>query len=238
VQTDLSLIEGVAPSIGTSLHNVNLLKEQGDQFETLLQVMSASIDARDSLTRGHSERVTEYALAICRVMNLGQDVSESVRVAALLHDYGKLAIADKVLKKPGKLTPAEYEEIKTHAEKTGDILRQINFGESLSNVPMFAEAHHEKLDGSGYPYGLKGDEIPLGARIIAVADIFEALTAKRHYRESLPTEIALEIIRKDVDNHYDPEVFAALESFLKDDVFSNDNGDTIDIEGMSSILAL
>ncbi len=238
VQTDLSLIEGVAPSIGTSLHNVNLLKEQGDQFETLLQVMSASIDARDSLTRGHSERVTEFALAICRVMNLDQDFSESVRVAALLHDYGKLAIADKILKKPGKLTPAEYDEIKTHAEKTGDILRQINFGESLSNVPMFAVAHHEKLDGSGYPYGLKGDEIPLGARIIAVADIFEALTAKRHYRESLPTEIALEIIRKDVDNHYDPEVFAALESFLQDDVFSNDKGDIIDIEGMSSILAL
>ena len=85
---------------------------------------------------------------------------------------------------------------------------------------MIAEAHHEKMDGSGYPYGLKGEDIPLGARIIAVADVFEALTAKRHYRESLSTEVALSIMREDVNRHFDADVFAALELFLKNNVFS------------------
>ncbi len=214
-QLDLSMIEGVAPSVGTSLHNVNLLKEKEDQFETLLKVMSASIDARDSLTRGHSVKVTEYALDICRVMHLDDDFCEAVRVAALLHDYGKLAIPDDILKKPGKLTPSEYEQIKTHAQKTGAILRQINFKTTLSNVPEIAEAHHEKLDGSGYPYGLKGEDIPLGAKIIAVADIFEALTAERHYRTSLPVDTALNMIRKDVNTLYDQQVFEALEFSLQ-----------------------
>jgi putative nucleotidyltransferase with HDIG domain len=238
VETDLNLIEGVAPAIGISLHNVNLLKAQEDQFETLLKVMSASIDARDSLTRGHSEKVTEYALAICRVMKLDPDFRETIRVAALLHDYGKLAVPDNVLKKPGKLTSEEYEQIKAHAAKTGDILRQINFAESLSKVPVIAEAHHEKMDGSGYPYGLKGEEIPLGARIIAVADVFEALTAKRHYRESLSTEVALSIMRKDVNRHFDPDVFAALELSLKNNVFSIDRGtNATGIKERSSALA-
>ncbi len=214
-ETDLSLIEGVTPAIGIALHNVQLLEGKERQFETLLQVMSASIDARDSLTRGHSEKVTEYALSICRMMDIDDGYCEAVRVAALLHDYGKLGVPDSILKKNGRLDSGEYEQVKSHALMTGEILRQINFEESLSEVPIIAQAHHEKIDGSGYPQGLKGDDIPLGSRIIAVADVFEAVTAKRHYRDPLSVDKALHIIREGNQKHFDPHVVAAFERCLE-----------------------
>jgi len=214
-QTDLSLIEGVTPAIGMALHNVQLLEGKERQFETLLQVMSASIDARDSLTRGHSEKVTEYALSICRMMELDAGYCEAVRVAALLHDYGKLGVPDSILKKNGRLDSGEYEQVKSHALMTGEILRQINFEESLSEVPVIAQSHHEKIDGSGYPCGLKGEAIPLGSRIIAVADVFEAVTAKRYYRDPLSVDKALHIIRSGNEKHFDPLVVAAFERCLE-----------------------
>jgi len=214
-QIDLSLIEGITPAIGMALHNVQLLEGKERQFETLLQVMSASIDARDSLTRGHSEKVTEYALQICQVMELDEGYCEAVRVAALLHDYGKLAVPDAILKKNGTLDSGEYEMVKNHAVMTGAILRQINFEDALSEVPFIAQAHHEKVDGSGYPEGLKGEAIPLGARIIAVADVFEALTAKRHYRGPLPLDDAIGVIRRGNQRHFDPQVVDAFERCLE-----------------------
>jgi len=214
-QIDLSLIEGITPAIGMALHNVQLLEGKERQFETLLQVMSASIDARDALTRGHSEKVTEYALQICQMMDLDEGYCEAVRVAALLHDYGKLAVPDAILKKNGTLDSGEYEMVKNHAVMTGEILRQINFEDALSEVPFIAQAHHEKVDGSGYPEGLKGEDIPLGSRIIAVADVFEALTARRHYREPLPLDDAVGVIRRGNQRHFDPRVVDAFERCLE-----------------------
>ena len=213
VESDLSLLLGIAHVIGISVRNVELLDERNRQMQSILQTLAASIDARDPLTAGHSSKVTEYALGICRELDLPNDYCEAVRVAALLHDYGKIGVPDAILKKPGRLTREEYEIVKTHAAKSRQILEQINFSGALTQVPEIAGAHHEKIDGSGYPLGLKREEIPLGARIIAVADFFEAITAKRHYRDPLPLEVALHLLEKERGVHFEERIVDAFRNF-------------------------
>ncbi|BBO72215.1 hypothetical protein DSCA_61450 [Desulfosarcina alkanivorans] len=213
VQSDLSLLMGIASIIGISISNTDLLEARQRQFDSILQVLAASIDARDPLTAGHSEKVTDYAMGICEELNLSANYREMIRVASLLHDYGKIGVPDAILKKPGRLTQEEYEKVKTHAEKTQKILEQVNFEGIFSQVPEIAGSHHEKIDGSGYPNGLKGEEIPLGARIIAVADFFEAVTAKRHYRDPLPISYAFRLLEKGRGIHFDEKIVDAFVKF-------------------------
>ena len=210
VESDLSLLQGIAHVIGISVRNVELIEAQKRQMKSVLQTLAASIDTRDPLTAGHSEKVTEFTIGICEELGLSNEEKETIRIAALLHDYGKIGVADAILKKPGRLTRNEYEEVKTHAIKTKNILEQINFSGSLKQVPEIAGAHHEKIDGSGYPSGLKGDQIPLGAKIIAVADFFEAITAKRHYRDPLPLETAFDLLDKERGVHFEIEIVDAF----------------------------
>jgi len=212
VQSDINLLMGIAPEIGISIHNAMALEAKERQFKSLLQVLAASIDARDPLTAGHSEKVTEYTTGICKEMNLSKDYCDMMRVAALLHDYGKIGVRDSILKKEGKLSMEEHEEIKAHVEKTRKILEQINFEGIYKEVPYIAGSHHEKIDGSGYPKGLRGEEIPLGARILAVADFFEAITSKRHYRDPMPLDIAFGLLDKGSGTDFDKEV---VEAFMK-----------------------
>jgi HD-GYP domain-containing protein (c-di-GMP phosphodiesterase class II) len=136
-----------------------------------------------------------------------------IRVASLLHDYGKIGVDDAILKKPGRLTPEEYDHIKTHAPKTKSILQQVNFEGIYTEVPEIAGSHHEKLDGTGYPNGLAGDQIHFGSKIIAVADVFEALTSKRHYRDPMKREDAFEHLLQNVGVHFDQKCVEALISF-------------------------
>jgi HD-GYP domain-containing protein (c-di-GMP phosphodiesterase class II) len=218
IQSDLSLLMGVASVIGISVRNADLLEARERQFGSILQVLAASIDARDPLTAGHSAKVTEYALGICDQLNLSSNYREMIRVASLLHDYGKIGVPDSILKKPGRLTKEEYEIVKTHAQKTQSILEQINFEGIFSQVPEIAGSHHEKVDGSGYPNGLVGEEIPLGARIIAVADFFEAVTAKRHYRDPLPMSYAFRLLEKGRGVHFDEKVVDAFVEYYERDV--------------------
>lgn len=215
LQRDISLLMGVTQEIGISMHNAMLIEAKISQFKSLLQTLAASIDARDPLTAGHSTRVTDYALGICREMGMSRDYCEMVRVASLLHDYGKIGIRDSILKKNGVLTAEERFEIETHAEKTREILKQVNFDGFYKEVPEIAGSHHEKVDGTGYPLGLKGDEIPLGARIIAVADVFEALTSRRHYRGPMPVQEALDIIDSQRGKHFDSSVVDAFFRYLE-----------------------
>ncbi len=212
-QSDMSLLMGITPEIGISIHNATLIESKERQFKSILQTLAASIDARDPLTAGHSERVTKYSLGICREMNLSDNFCEIIKVAALLHDYGKIGISDSILKKEEALTPEEYRQIQTHAETTRKILEQINFEGIYSAVPEIAGSHHEKFDGSGYPNGLKGKEISMGARIIAVADVFEAITSKRHYRNPMPENIALGIISHQSGKHFDGDIVQAFFSY-------------------------
>jgi hypothetical protein len=210
VKSDMSFLMGIAPVIGISIRNADLLDARDKQMRSILQVMAASIDARDPMTAGHSEKVTEYALGICDELGLSKDYCEVIGVAASLHDYGKIGVPDSLLKKEGRLTDNEYEIVKTHAEKTRVILSRINFEGMLRQVPEIAGAHHEKLDGSGYPDGLKGEEIPLGAKIIAVADFFEAITSKRHYRDPMAVREAFTLLRKEADIHLERRIIDAF----------------------------
>jgi len=212
VETDRSLLIGVASVVGISLRSEQLLKSKDRQFRSILHGLAASIDARDPLTRGHSEKVTEYALGICDEIGFSPEQREVISTAALLHDYGKIAVPDAILRKPGLLTPRERELVKIHAEQTERILRQIRFEGIYRQVPSIAGAHHEKIDGSGYPRGLKGEEIPLGARIIGVADFFEAITAKRHYREPMRREEAIALLKREAGRSFEPHL---VDAFLR-----------------------
>jgi HD-GYP domain-containing protein (c-di-GMP phosphodiesterase class II) len=215
IQSDISLLIGIASVLGISIRNAELMEGRERQFRSLLQTLAASIDARDPLTAGHSLRVTEFALGICNELNLSDEFSEMIRVAALLHDYGKIGVPDAILMAPRKLTQEEFEEVKKHSEKTKLILDQVNFEGIFSQVPEIAGAHHEKLDGSGYPRGLKGEDIPLGAKIIAVADFFEAITAKRHYRDPMPFEEAEALLLQHTGNHFDEKIVSSFMHFYK-----------------------
>ena len=215
VQSDMSLLMGIASILGVSIRNADLIKSKVGQFNSILRVLAATIDARDPLTAGHSEKVTEYAVGICEEMGLSSDYREMIRVAALLHDYGKIGVPDAILKKPGRLTTDEFEAVKTHARRTREILEQVNFEGVFEQVPEIAGAHHEKLDGSGYPLGLMNREIPLGAKIIAVADFFEAITSRRHYRNPMFIEKALVILREKSGIHFDEKVVSAFIAYYR-----------------------
>lgn len=212
MQRDKSLLMGIAPVIGVAIRNAELLLAKDKEFRSTLQVLAASIDARDPMTAGHSEKVTEYSVGICTEMDVDFEFRECIRVAALLHDYGKIGVPDAILKKEGRLTLDEYEIIKTHTQQTREILQQINFEGKYKDVPDVAGSHHEKWDGTGYPEGLKGEFIPLGARIVAVADYFEAVTSKRHYREPMPTNVALNLLKEESGTSFDPEI---VEAFIR-----------------------
>ena len=206
---------GIAPEIGISVHNALLTQERERQFRSILSALAASIDARDAFTAGHSE-LSPSTDGDMRGDGPARELTEVIRVASQLHDYGKIGIKDSILKKNGPLTGKEREEIKTHVVKTQDILERISFNGVYQQVPFIAGAHHERLDGTGYPRGLKGEEIPLGARIIAVADFFEAITARRHYHEPQAVEKAVETLKGESGHHLDEKVVQALLKALHD----------------------
>ena len=209
---------GIANQIGISIHNAKLIDARFKQFQSILQVLAATTDARDPITAGHSEKVTEYAVGICNELGLAHKYTEMIRVSSLLHDYGKIGVDDAILKKPGRLTEEEYEHIKTHAVKTKNILEQVNFEGIYKEVPEVAASHHEKLDGSGYPNGLTEDEIPFGAKIIAVADVFEALTSRRHYREPMMLNEAFDHLVNNVGIHFDKECVEAFINYYNNNI--------------------
>ena len=217
LERDVNLLMGIAPQIGISMHNARLIEGRVRQFQSIIQALVASTEARDPITAGHSQKVTEYSIGICREMGLSYEYTEMIRVAATLHDYGKIGIYDSILKKPGRLTGEEYEIVKTHAAKTQEILQQINFEGIYQDVPSIAGAHHEKIDGTGYPNRLRGDSIPLGARIIAVADVFEALTSKRHYREPMALQDVVNYLIDCSGSHFDRACVDALLRFCQTD---------------------
>ncbi|NBB50257.1 HD domain-containing protein [Rhizobium sp. CRIBSB] len=182
-----------------------------DYIDDIVKGFARVIDAKSPYTAGHSDRVAEFTDRIAVELGLPPAERRTLRRAALLHDIGKLGVSARVLNKPAKLDAEEWTEMRAHAAHSERI---------LSRIPAFAElaeiggAHHERLDGSGYPRGLKGDQISFATRIIATADVFEALTGERPYRAALPTDDALEMIKANAGEHHDPVCVAALESAL------------------------
>jgi len=176
-------------------------------FMGSIQMLAGAVDEKDPYTRGHSDRVTKYSLMIAREMGLDPGFLAILRVSAQLHDVGKIGIEDRILKKPGALTPEEFEIMKTHTTKGANILRPVT---QLREMLPGIELHHEALNGRGYPYGLKGDEIPLMPRVIAVADTFDALTTNRPYQNAHQPEEALRIIQNLSGQRLDPRAVEAL----------------------------
>jgi HD-GYP domain-containing protein (c-di-GMP phosphodiesterase class II) len=170
-------------------------------------MLAGAVDEKDPYTRGHSDRVTRYSLLIAKEMGLPPAFMETLQISAQLHDVGKIGIEDHILKKPGSLTEEEFEVMKTHTTKGANILRPVpQLAEMLPGI----ELHHEALDGRGYPYGLKGDQIPLMPRVIAVADTFDALTTNRPYQQAHTPDQALQIIRSLAGKRLDPAAVDAL----------------------------
>src|SRR2546425_4680998 len=213
---DEETLSSLGASAAVAVENAQLLAEQRRLWTTLIETLAVTIDARDQQTAGHSQRVTRYAEVIGRAMGLVGIELEKIRAAALLHDYGKIAVRDEFLTKPGKLDEAEVAYMKAHAEKTGEFLAHLEFPHDIREVPIMAAQHHERMDGKGYPRGLPAERIVLGARIVAVADVFDALTAPRYYKPAYTLEKTLEIMETMAGDHLDPEVIAALRKNLHD----------------------
>lgn len=178
----------------------------------LIQMMAKAVDERVSYLRGHSERVAHYAEVIARELGLLEEQVERIRLAGLLHDIGILGVEDYVVLKETPLSPEEFEIVKAHTVRGAAILRPIGM---LHDLIPGVELHHESLDGLGYPYGLKGDEIPLMARIVAVADSFDAMTTPRPYQAAMNADYVLEILGRLAGKRYDPIVVAALASLVR-----------------------
>jgi HD-GYP domain-containing protein (c-di-GMP phosphodiesterase class II) len=182
-------------------------EENRQLFIGTVKALAAAIDGKDPYTRGHSERVARFSLAIGESLGLPDDEMEKLRISALLHDVGKIAIEDSILKKPASLTPEEFEVMKQHPQKGFKIMSQIP---AMKDFLPGMYMHHEMMDGKGYPQGLKGDEIPMQARIVSVADTFDAMTTDRPYQKGMSLEDAIERIQTFVGTRYDPKVVDAL----------------------------
>ncbi len=209
---EIEFVEHISHELSIALDNIFLLRKQKRLFESFISAMAKTIDARYPATVGHSKRVAEYATGIARELELPPDRIELVRVASLLHDYGKIITPDYILCKNGPLTPEEFEIVKEHPLVTFQILNQIDFPDELKEIPKIAARHHERYDGSGYPYGEKGEELPIEAQVLAIADVFDALTSERTYKEAGTFQTAKNMIIAGQGTQFAPEV---VEAFLK-----------------------
>jgi putative two-component system response regulator len=188
------------------------LQSDNIQLFDTIKVLALALDARDHYTHGHSREVTEYAVAIAKEMGLPVKEIEIIRDAGILHDIGKIGIPDAVLLKPGRLTEEEYEQIKKHPEIGKSILQPVNC--LADKIPLIYH-HHERVDGTGYPAGLAGENIPLGARILAVADAYQAMTSDRPYRKALSMQIAIGELEKFKGKQFDPQIVDIFLRILK-----------------------
>ena len=194
------------------------LKEEKNNSEKLLleltQALATTIDAKDKYTSGHSRRVAEYSKMLASALGKDEKTQQEIYLFALLHDIGKIGIPDGIINKRDKLTEEEYAEIKRHPEIGYEILKSIT---TLPNLKIGVRWHHERIDGSGYPDGLKGNDIPEFARIISVADAYDAMTSNRSYRSSLPQDVVRAEIQKQIGTQFAPEVAEKMLEIIDND---------------------
>ena len=187
----------------------------------MIQAFSMTVDAKDIYTRGHSERVADYSLMIAKIANKDKIFQEEIYATALLHDIGKIGIPDAILNKPSKLTKEELEKIKEHPIIGANILETVS---ELPYLAIGAKFHHERYDGKGYPNGLAGESIPDIARIIAVADAYDAMTSNRAYRTNMLLENVLDQIKGGIGTQFDPKYAEIMIQIIKEDKEFNYRG--------------
>ena len=212
----LDFLETLAGQAAIAIDNAAMFKNLQATNDELIQAYEATIegwsramDLRDRETEGHTQRVTRLTMELAQAMGMDESRLVHIRRGALLHDIGKLGVPDHILSKTGELTPEEWEIMKKHTEFAYDMLSSIHYLKPALNIPYF---HHERWDGSGYPLGLKGEQIPLEARIFAVIDVWDALRSNRPYRQAWEPEKVREYITEHAGDHFDPKV---VECFLR-----------------------
>jgi putative nucleotidyltransferase with HDIG domain len=176
-----------------------------DTFESFVDTLSAAIDSRDFVTSGHSKRTALYALELCHLLELDNTTCERIKYASLLHDIGKIGISEKLLQKNGHLDETQFIEVKKHTLIGKQILKKTKLPKEFKEIPDIVLSHHERIDGSGYPHNLKGDEIPYEARVLAICDVFDALTSHRQYRPEMKFGPALQLMKNE-EGQFDPEI--------------------------------
>jgi len=204
---DLHLADAMAAHVSAGIESAQLLRKQRELFFATITVLAQSVEMRDEYTGGHTQRVTEYALLLGEQLELSAEDMELIRIGTPLHDIGKIGIDDAILRKPGRLTPQEFEIMKSHTTKGAKILEQVP---DLVPVIPIVRSHHERWDGQGYPDGLRKEEIDRLARIVAVADAFDAMTSDRPYRQGMPAEVAFAEVEKQKGKQFDPEAANAF----------------------------
>ncbi|MCX7653656.1 MAG: HD domain-containing protein [Fervidobacterium sp.] len=216
VQQDAEIVDQFAKLIGRKLLSTWKYEKFSENFKKLLLAIAIAIDKRDKYTHQHSKNVAMYSVEIGRRMKLNQQMLEKLEFSAILHDVGKIGIPDSILLKPGKLTNEEYQVIKNHTVYGAEILSEIKYVDE--DIISGALEHHERLDGSGYPYGKKNGEISLFGRIIGVADVFDALSSKRTYKEAWDVSDVLSLIKSDVEKgKFDENIYRCLEEMIQEE---------------------
>lgn len=208
---DLEMIRSICNSAATGFENSRLYLELQSTYLSTIKVLVSTIEAKDSYTRGHTERVAAYARMIAEQLGLSKRDRETVSFGAALHDIGKLGVYEDILNKPGDLTEYEWEIVRSHPEVGANIIQNMKFLESACDL---VRHHHERLDGTGYPDGLREEEISIGARIVAVADSFDAMTSDRPYRKAYGFDKAIEKLRCQ-EGKFDIEIVDQLEELVK-----------------------
>jgi len=205
---DLKLLSTIAAQTGGVLESAYLYQRLQETFRGVVRAMAVAVDAKSRWTAGHSIRVTRYAVELANAIGLPESEVEKVNLSGLLHDLGKIGIPDAILDKPGKLTDEEWKVMKQHPIIGYEMLKDIwQFRGSILDGVLY---HHERVDGKGYPFGLKGEEIPFMGRLLAVADGFDAMTSDRPYRAGMPKEKALEVLLECAGTQWDKELVKAF----------------------------
>ncbi len=235
-EENLNLLATVAFHAAIAIENANLYNDLLRVYLETVQSLAAALDAKDSYTHGHSRRVTSLALALGRELGITENELYILKHAALLHDIGKIGISESILQKPSRLTDDEFDCIKNHPSTGAKILESVEF---LKNVCLQIKYHHERFDGKGYPDGVKGRDIPLGSRIIALADTYDAITSTRPYRKGLPHEVALEEVKRCSGSQFDPEVvdaFVRISDMCQKITEDSEDDNVINMSGIKSML--
>jgi len=215
----MELFMDITNQAAVAIDNAEMYRKLEATFWSTIRSLAEAIDAKDAYTRGHSDRVADYAEALARRLELEEDLLNAVRCAGYLHDTGKIGIPDAILNKPGRLTEDEYSQIMRHPILSHKIIEPVEFP---FEVKPLVRHHHERIDGSGYPDGLKGDAIPLGARIIGIADAFEAMTSDRPYRKALTVAAAADELQRCSGTQFDAFLVDEFIGYLQEGTVAND----------------